>query len=312
MLATSDMKFAVIGTGVIGSGWAVIFARHGGEVRLYDASRARAEHCLTHAAEVLRELAGYGLIDDPDAAVARLKVAPDLAHAVAGADYLQESIVEHADVKARFFASLTMLGEQTIVASSTSAIDPEEIFAGLPFADRCLVAHPFNPPYLMPVVEMLRVRATSDTTYERTCNVLTGLGMSPLLVHKAVPGFVINRLQAAVINEAMYLVGQGVVEPDAIDRCIADGLGLRWAFLGPFGTMDLNAPAGIAEYMEKFGHAYQGIGSALGVDQPWTEAAKQTVVEARRAVLPAAQLDAARRKRDKSIAALLQLRARLG
>lgn len=302
------LRCAIIGGGVIGTGWAVAFARAGAEVRIFDLRTGQADAARRDAIEILGELHAIGLSASPDACTARLHVSNDLGDALEGADYIQESIAEDANAKASFFASLPALGANAIVASSTSAIHPDVFFKSARDPSRCIVAHPFNPPYLIPVVEVLKSSWTSASTCSKTCEMLTSLGMSPVILDKIVPGFVVNRLQAAVINEAMSLVAEGVAEPDQIDRCMRDGLGLRWAFLGPFETMDLNAPGGIGEYIEKFATAYQALGLTLDAGQPWRSDAIERVIAARRAAISSQDLPLARRHRDASVAALLQLR----
>jgi len=163
----------------------------------------------------------------------------------------------------------------------------------------------------MPLVEIVRSSRTSEAACETVKVLLRSVGMVPLVLHKPIFGFVVNRLQAAVVNEAMYLVGQGVIDPDDLDACMTDGLALRWAFLGPFSTMDLNAPQGVREYMDKFGKIYQLLGQQLGVAQPWSSRAMERVERARRSDVSIEQLEARRQKRDAMIGALRRLRNRL-
>ncbi|MCC5868837.1 MAG: 3-hydroxyacyl-CoA dehydrogenase, partial [Gammaproteobacteria bacterium] len=161
--------------------------------------------------------------------------------------------------------------------------------------------HPFHPAYLMPLVELVPSEWTSETVIERARAFHSSLGQVPVVVRKEVDGYVGNRLQAAVVNEAMFLVGQGVISPADLDATLRWGLGLRWALMGPFETMDLNADNGIGEYMTKFGHVYQAMGAALGVQETWTRDAIAKVAESRRAEVPTQDLPARRRWRDRML-----------
>lgn len=312
-MSSSQLKpvISVLGTGTIGTGWAVQFAKEGCSVTLYDVAHGAAERSHALASDILRRLEALGLCDDAEAATARICVASTLHEAVANASYVQESVVEDPAIKAGLISSVSKFNATAIIASSTSAIDPALIFTDVASPELCLVAHPFNPPYLMPLVELVSAPGTSPDTMERVRTFLVSCGMSPVTLHRAIPGFVANRLQAAVVNEAVHLVAQGIIDPEGLDLCMTEALGLRWAFIGPFATMDLNAPEGVAEYMAKFGRAYEALGRDLGVAEPWPEATQVQIKEARRALLPANQIGVAAARRDQAIAALLNLRRRI-
>jgi 3-hydroxyacyl-CoA dehydrogenase len=151
-----------------------------------------------------------------------------------------------------------------ILASSTSALDMSDIAEGLPGAGRTIVAHPVNPPHVIPVVEILPGKRTTTDVVARTRAFLSAVGQSPVLLKLYVPGFLLNRMQAALVREAIHLVECGAADVDAVDAVIRDGLGLRWALLGPFGVANTNADGGIREYFGRYGDSYRELMSDLG------------------------------------------------
>lgn len=243
----------IVGAGLIGAAWANVFARAGWQVRVWDPAdrqRAAAQELIAHS---LHDLARHGLVDDPAAAARRITVVPTLAEAVANADYVQESGPERVEIKRETFAQLdAAAGPTTILASSTSAIVASQFTESLPGRARCLVAHPVNPPHLVPVVELCGAPWTAPATVQRARAILTEIGQAPIEVKREIDGFVLNRLQVALLTEAFRLVQDGYVTPQDLDRTIADGLGLRWSFMGPFETIELNAPSGIADYCQRY------------------------------------------------------------
>lgn len=243
----------IVGAGLIGRAWAHVFARAGWQVRVWDPSPQSRETAAAAIAQSLHDLAHHGLVTDPDAAARRVTVVAELADAVSGADYVQESGPEVLETKAATFVQLDALAPpDAVLASSTSAIVASLFTERLPGRARCIVAHPVNPPHLVPVVELCGAPWTSPATRERARSILQEVGQVPIEVKKEIDGFILNRLQAALLTEAFRLVQEGYVSPQDLDHTVADGLGLRWAFMGPFETIELNAPGGIADYCERY------------------------------------------------------------
>jgi L-gulonate 3-dehydrogenase len=256
-------KVAVIGAGLIGRAWAMVFSRAGWDVALHDAVAGVAEAGLIAIGEGLRALAEHGLAEDPAGAAARVRTAPNIAAALEGARFVQENVPETIDAKRAIFAELDrQAAPDAILASSTSAIVASLFTEGLPGRHRCLVAHPVNPPHLVPLVELVGSPWTSSDTIERAKVVYLALGQVPIVVRREVDGFVLNRLQGALLAEAFRLVGDGVVSPQDLDKTMKDGLGLRWSFMGPFETIELNAPGGIADYCARYTGFYRRLQSA--------------------------------------------------
>lgn len=250
----------LVGAGVIGRGWIRVFARHAAEVRVYDANPAQIPQTLEWldrdlAADVAE---GFVTAAERDLILKATRGESDLARAVADADYVQESAPEKLEVKQALVAELDHLAPgEAIIASSTSALDIGEIAGGLAGERRCLMAHPFNPPHLLPVVEMLGAPGTDPAILERACAILAACGQIPVRMNRYVKGFLGNRIQAAVVREALHLVETGVADPVAVDAVIRDALALRWATIGNFGTNHANADQGIAQYFERYGASYE-------------------------------------------------------
>lgn len=244
---------ALIGAGLIGRSWANVFARGGWDVRITDPHAATLAAAPRLIQQSLDDLAKHGLVSDPKAAAKRITPVASLEVALQGAGFVQESGPEMLDAKIALFEQLDRLAKpDVILASSTSAIVSSKFTETLAGRTRCLVAHPVNPPHLVPVVELCGAPWTSAETIARARKIFDGIGMRPIEVRREVDGFVLNRLQAALLAEAFRLVEDGVVSPQDLDRTVADGLGLRWAFMGPFETIELNAPGGIADYCRRY------------------------------------------------------------
>jgi L-gulonate 3-dehydrogenase len=235
------MRIAIIGSGLIGRAWAVVFARSGNEVALYDAVPGVAEAARDFVAEVSGD-------------ASRVRVAASIADALAGAALVQENSPERVEVKREVFAELDRLAAaDTILASSTSTIVASRFTEHLAGRHRCLVAHPVNPPHLVPLVELVGAPWTAPDVIARARAIYQEVRQVPIVVRREIDGFILNRLQAVLLSEAFRLVGDGYVSPQDLDKTLADGLGLRWSFMGPFATIELNAPGGIPDYCARYG-----------------------------------------------------------
>jgi L-gulonate 3-dehydrogenase len=254
---------AVIGSGLIGRSWATVFAAAGCEVALYDALPSAAETAHALVVQSLDELLGHGLVGDAAGAATRVRVAANLADALAGAAYVQENAPERLEIKRTVFAELDRLAERdAILASSTSTIVASAFTQTLAGRHRCLVAHPVNPPHLVPLVELVAAPWTSAETIARAKAFYESVGQVPIVVEREIEGFILNRLQAALLSEAFRLVGAGYVTPQDLDKTLKDGLGLRWSFMGPFETIELNAPGGIPDYCRRYGASLSRLSGA--------------------------------------------------
>jgi len=204
-------KIALVGLGLVGRAWAISFARAGHDVALWDDKPDAAEEALQFADEVLPDLAANQLLRDSPAAVrARMRRAATLEEALDGASHVQESTPEDVGVKRHVFTRLDALAPTgAVLASSTSAILPSRFTESLPGRARCLVVHPINPPYLIPAVEIVPAPWTDAAVVERTTSFIRSAGHAPIVMKKEIDGFVMNRLQGALIEEAFRLVAEG-------------------------------------------------------------------------------------------------------
>jgi len=251
-------RVAIIGSGLIGRAWAMVFARAGWEAAMYDAVDGVADTALGLVAEGLGGLAKQGLVDDPKGSAKRVRAAKSVADALDGATYVQENVPETVDAKRAIFAELDHLASpEAILASSSSAIVPSLFAENLSGRARILVAHPVNPPHLVPIVELVGAPWTAPETIARAKQVYESVKQVPIVVRREIEGFILNRLQGALLAEAFRLVGEGYVSPQDLDKTIKDGLGLRWSFMGPFATIELNAPGGIADYCARYTGFYK-------------------------------------------------------
>jgi 3-hydroxyacyl-CoA dehydrogenase len=303
------MKVAIIGTGLIGRGWAAAFARAGWQAALWDNSPVQAEKAIGSAARALADMEALGLVADAEAAAGLLTLAPTLEEALAGADYAQESAPEKADIKAELFRRMDAIADAQIpLGSSTSAITGSVFLKDVPGRHRCIVAHPANPPHLMPVVEVAPAPWNTPEFTQSVCDLLTSIRQVPVIIEKEIDGFVMNRLQAAVVTEAMALVAAGVISPEGLDKVMKHSLGLRWSMMGPFETMDLNAPDGFLDYATKYGRLYTALGRSLGVANDWQADAIDRIEAWRRAESPKSELQARMRWRDNALMRLMALK----
>ena len=249
---------AIVGVGLIGRAWAAIFARAGWTVRLTDphAPTLSAAKGLIH--DELRALNRHGLANDPDGAMSRISAAASLADAVKDVAFVQENGPEKIEDKIALFAELDRLAPaDALLASSTSAIVASRFTENLKGRARCLVGHPVNPPHLVPLVELCGAPWTSPDAISRAREIYRDIGQVPVTVNNEINGFVLNRLQGALLAEAFRLVGEGYMSAEDLDHTVKDGLGLRWSFLGPFETIELNAPGGIPDYCARYTGFYK-------------------------------------------------------
>ena len=300
-------KIAIIGTGFVGRAWAISFARAGHEVALWDADSSAPGRALGYIETVLPDLVANDLLGGASAAElrARLKPVGDLGAALAGAVHVQENTPEDVAVKREIFARLDALASpDAVLASSTSAILPSAFTQALPGRARCLVVHPINPPYLVPAAEVVPAPWTDAAVVERAAAFLRAAGHAPIVMKRELDGFVMNRLQGALLEEAFRLVADGYAGVEDVDIGIREGLALRWSFMGPFETIDLNAPAGVRDYAERYQSIYVNIFPSQQRRVDWSGPVMETVENERRKRTPSDKLVARQAWRDRRLMAL--------
>lgn len=263
MAVIEDIKtFAAIGAGVIGSGWVARALANGLDVVAWDPGAGAEQQLRDNVANAWPALERVGL--KPGASPERLRFVSTVEACVAEADFIQESAPEREDLKLSLHAQVSRAAKpEAIIASSTSGLLPTDFYASALHPERCVVGHPFNPVYLLPLVEVLGGERTAPDAVEAAMAIYRGLGMRPLRVRKEVPGFIADRLLEALWREALHLVNEGVATTGEIDDAIRFGAGIRWSFMGTFLTYTLaGGDAGMRHFMQQFGPA---------LELPWTK-----------------------------------------
>jgi 3-hydroxyacyl-CoA dehydrogenase len=301
-------QVTIIGSGVIGASWAALFLAKGLDVTATDVA-PNAEASLRRFVEnAWPALERLGLA--PGASPMRLLFTSELAEAVKGTDLVQENGPERIDFKKKLYAQLDeLLPSDVIIASSSSGLTMSEIQSGCPFhPERCVIAHPFNPPHLVPLVEIVGGAKTSEETIKRAARFYTSLGKRTVRLHKEVPGHVANRLQAALAREVYHLVGEGVVSVADVDTALCWGPGLRWGIMGNVLLNHLGGgPGGIEHFFEQFTKPMTAWWKVLGSPELTPELQKK-LIEGVHAEVGPRSIDDLAAERDEVLLKLLELR----
>lgn len=307
-------KIVIVGSGLIGKSWAMLFVGAGYEVKLYDVIKKQVEDALVDIYQRLDALEKVGMLRGKRNAAEQFQLisgSDDLKDCLRDAIYVQECIPESLDLKIKIFKELDEnTDSKTILASSSSAMPSSKFTENLEHRERCLIAHPVNPPYYMPMVELVPAPWTSPEVVERTRKLMAELGQSPVTIKKEIAGFVQPRIQYAMIMECMKLVEDGVLDVDDIDKVIKDGIGTIFAFLGPFEMLHLNYEGGIREFLKSEEEVSYQVQSSLNI--PSSMNSKSSLVEdinkQLELLVPTESLTERRKWRDVRLAALAKLR----
>ncbi|MGB3500697.1 MAG: 3-hydroxyacyl-CoA dehydrogenase NAD-binding domain-containing protein [Mesorhizobium sp.] len=266
-------KVACIGSGLVGRAWAVVFARAGYDVALYDrVADEVTSRALPMIARMLDGLSAAQMLDEePSVIAARISAAGSIAEAVDGAVHVQESVREDVAIKREVFSDIARHAPSTArLCSSTSALKGSEFLTHVAHPERAMVAHPVNPPSHIPLVEVCGSGLTGEAEIAAARQFFESLGMRPIVLNKEIDGFILNRLQYTLVAEALHLVGEGYCSASDIDRVMTDGLALRWASLGPFAVAHLNAAGGFRGFVDQLGPMMRRMGEDARTDYPWT------------------------------------------
>jgi 3-hydroxyacyl-CoA dehydrogenase len=298
---------AVVGTGLIGSSWIALFLARGLSVAATDPAPNAERELRAYIERVWPVLQEIGL--SPGASRERLTFSADLRAAVRGADFVQENGPEREDYKVKMFADLdAVLPPEVILASSTSGITMSAIQRGCLHPARCVIGHPFNPPHLIPLVEVVGGAATTVGTVERAEKFYARLGKRTIRLHKEVPGHVANRLQAALWREAAHLVNEGVVSVADVDAAVSWGPGLRWGAMGPNLIFHLGGgKGGIEHFMNHLSGPFAGWWEDLG-RPALTPELKEKIIQGVHDEAAGRSLAELAAERDKVVLGLLALR----
>jgi L-gulonate 3-dehydrogenase len=302
-------NIGVIGGGLIGASWAAIFSKSGFNVFVYDPFSDVFDTYKSRVTSFLEELKSIDETINVEESLNRIRANVTIEDLCSNVEYIQESAPEILSVKQELFAKLDNLApEEVVIGSSSSAMPISSITQNLKGQHRCIITHPANPPHLIPCVEICPGANTSEKTIEKTKEIFTASGASIVNVKKEIDGFILNRLQGALLNEAMRLYSDGYASSDEIDATIRDGLGLRWAFMGPFETIDLNAPGGIKDYISRYGPIFVEMAKNQTKIPDWSEQAGEKLELERRKILSHDELEGRAKKRNQLLKSLRKVK----
>jgi carnitine 3-dehydrogenase len=307
-----DAPVAVVGAGLTGGSWAGLYAAAGLEVRLHDVDAGRLEAAVEHAAAAAGFLAGSGLADlqTAERGVDLLTATADLAEAVAGVQHVQECVREDLELKRAVVAAIDGVAPaDALICTSSSGLSISDIQTAAAHPERCLAAHPYNPPHLVPLVELAPGALTAPEALDRAAAFYAAVGKVPVKLTRDLPGYLANRLSAALWREACDLVLRGVATVEDVDKAVTYGPGLRWAAMGPHLLYDLGGGRdGIRGHVEHLAAVKEGMLRDLAA---WTEFPAETgaALEAGLAVEKGAQsYDELVAERDALLVAYLRAR----
>jgi len=304
-------RIAIVGTGVIGASWAAQYLARGLDVVATDPAPNAEENLRKYVDEAWEQLTVIGL--SPDASRDRLSFTPNMQEALRNADLVQENAPERPEFKIKLFAEMDEATPvDSIIASSSSGITPSVMQTNCKHPERVLVGHPFNPPHIIPLVEIVGGAKTSPEAIEQALSFYKNIGKKPILLHKELPGHVGNRLQAALYREVMYLIQQGVLSVADADDAVSWGPGLRWGVMGPSLQWHLGGGAGgIKHFMEHLMDGLAGMIKVLGTPDVTPEL-KQTISEGVLKEAGNRSVDQLAQEENEILLGLLRLRAEQG
>ena len=303
-------RVAIVGTGVIGASWSALYLAKGLQVVATDPAPGAENRLRAFVAKAWTALERLGL--SPGASQANLSFTADLAEALTGVDLVQENGPERLDFKQKLYGQLDeLLAADVIIASSSSGLPMSQIQPGAAaHPERCVIAHPFNPPHLIPLVEIVGGAKTSEETIRRATEFYKSIGKRPVRVNKEMPGHVANRLQSAVQREVYYLVAEGIISAADVDTALSWGPGLRW---GVMGNMMLNhlggGPGGMEHFLEQFAGPVTAWWKTLGSPVLTPEVQKK-LIDSVNAEVGSRSIEELAAQRDEVLLGLLELRAR--
>lgn len=304
----------VIGSGLIGRSWAMVFISGGYTVKIYDNQQGQAAKAITEIRKQLLELEEAHMLRGVLTATQQLALLSgynDMAQALEGAFFVQECVFEQLEVKQSVFQEIEHLVEKDVIlSSSTSCLVPSNVFSKVQNRSRCLVSHPVNPPYYVKLVELVPHPETTATVMNATHDLMTKVGQAPVCLKKEIDGFALNRVQAAIIAESWRLVQDGIISVKDIDLVMSEGLGMRYAFIGPMETMHLNAPEGLEDYMKRYGEGIRRVLTSFGPVPDFCGGGAKSIVNEMCELIPSDQqhLSTRMERRDQLLMQLAKLK----
>ncbi|CAJ1079072.1 lambda-crystallin homolog [Xyrichtys novacula] len=313
-MSCPDKKITVIGSGLIGRSWSMVFVNGGYSVRIYDNQPGQAANAVKEIRKQLEELERAQMMRGELTAkqqCALLSSCDDLAQALEGAFFVQECVFEQLEVKQTVFQDIERLvGKDIILSSSSSCLIPSSVFSKVQRKSRCLISHPVNPPYYVKLVELVPHPETASTVMDTTHALMTKVGQVPIRLRKEIDGFALNRVQSAIIAESWRLVQDGIISVKDIDLVMSEGLGMRYAFIGPMETIHLNAPEGLEDYMKRYGEGIKRVLTSFGPVPDFCGEGSKTIANEMCELIPndRQHLSARMERRDQLLMALAKLK----
>ena len=309
-MAKQIQNIAIVGTGVIGASWAALYLARGLNVTATDPAPNAEANLRRYVDTAWKDLTAIGL--SPNASRENLQFTPDMKKALSDADLVQENGPERQDFKIKLFADMDEATPQdSIIASSSSGLTMSVMQSACKRPERCVIGHPFNPPHVVPLVEVVAGAKTSPQTVERAISFYESIGKKPIHVRKEVVGHVANRLQAALYREVVYLIEQGVLDVADSDTAVCWGPGLRWGVMGPNLLFHLGGgEGGIQHFMEHLAGPMASWWKDLGTPTEINPQIKQTIIEGVAQEADGRSVDQLAEARDEVLLGLLQLRTK--
>uniref|UniRef100_A0A8C2FJV5 L-gulonate 3-dehydrogenase n=1 Tax=Cyprinus carpio TaxID=7962 RepID=A0A8C2FJV5_CYPCA len=304
----------VVGSGLIGRSWAMVFLSGGYMVKIYDNKPGQASGAITEIRKQIEELQQANMLRGNLTAAEQLSLLSshdDLQQALEGAFFVQECVFEDLEAKQTVFHEVeNLVTESVILSSSTSCLMPSNMFSRVQNRTRCIISHPVNPPYYVRLVELVPHPETLPAVMDVAYSLMTDVGQAPVRLRKEIDGFALNRVQYAIIAESWRLVQDGVISVKDIDLVMSEGLGMRYAFIGPIETMHLNAPEGMVDYLQRYSQGMKRVLNTFGPVPDFSGEPAARIIKEICELIPAEQehLTARRERRDQLLMGLAKLK----
>uniref|UniRef100_W5KDH1 L-gulonate 3-dehydrogenase n=1 Tax=Astyanax mexicanus TaxID=7994 RepID=W5KDH1_ASTMX len=314
MASSKGKIITVVGSGLIGRSWAMVFLSGGYKVKIYDNQPGQASRAIAEIKKQVEELQEAQMLRGKLSAANQLSLLSsheDLSEALEGAFFVQECVFEELEAKKSVFQAVeNHVGEGVVLSSSTSCLMPSNVFSLVQNRTRCIISHPVNPPYYVRLVELVPHPETLPVVMDMAYELMTEVGQAPVRILKEIDGFALNRVQYAIIAECWRLVKDEVISVKDIDLVMSEGLGMRYAFIGPIETMHLNAPEGLEDYLKRYREGMRRVLSSFGPIPEFDGEAAARINKEICELIPNDQehLSARRERRDQLLMGLAKLK----
>jgi len=310
-MSFKNEKISIIGSGLIGRSWAMLFAGAGYQVRIFDVIPNQVTQALTDIEKQLKHLESIGTLKGTLSACQQfelIKGSSSMQECLSDSKHVQECTPEILELKKKVYKEIdSLVGPNTVLSSSTSCLLPSTFTDGLKNKHNCIVSHPINPPYYVPAVEVIPAPWTSKDVVDKTCALMKEIQLVPVRFSKEHPGFAVNRIQYAILNECYHLVKDGILTPADVDNVMKEGLAMRYIWCGPFETIHMNAE-GTENYIERYGESIRTISNTFKPTPPWKPEDTDDLVKYMEEWFPLSELEDRRNLRDRRLIAISALK----